>query len=113
MLVRTALLLAGLFAMTLFDYFAFESFRAGVISAAGLALGFLLRTRIPEGIEHYPGVVSNGLFVYPIILFVGGLFGLGRSAQLGVITAVTVVIFDLQFWSFSDPSVMNSDRKEG
>lgn len=109
--VRTVLLLAGLFAMSLFDYLAFESFRAGLITAAGLAFGFLFRRRIPEGIERYPRVVSVGLFVYPILLFVGDLLGLGRGAQLAVITAVTAAIFDLQFWSLSDPSVINAGRK--
>ena len=112
-LVRTALLLAGLFLMSLFDYFAFKSFRAGVIAAAGLALGFLFRRRIPEGVEFYPRLVSVGLFVYPVILFVGGLLGLGKSTQLAVITAVTAAIFDLQFWSLSDPSVVNAERKVG
>jgi hypothetical protein len=108
--VRTVLLLAGLFVMTLFDYFAFGSYRAGVIAAAGLALGFVFRRRIPEGVEYYPPVVRAGLFVYPIILFVGERLGLGKSAQLAVITAVTAAIFDLQFWSFSDPSVINEER---
>jgi hypothetical protein len=111
--IRTALLLAGLCAMPPFDYFAFKSFRAGVIAAAGLLLGFLFRRRIPEGAEHYPSIVSLGLFVYPIILFVSGLLGLGKSAQLAIITAVTAVIFDLQFWSFSDPSVVNAGRRVG
>lgn len=106
-LARTALLLAGLFATTLLDYFALGSYRAGFIAAAGLALGFLLRRRIPEGVESYPPVVKAGLFVYPIILFVGERLGLDTSAQLAVITAVTAAIFDLQFWSLSDPSVIN------
>lgn len=109
--VRTALLLAGLFAMGLFDYLAFQSFKAGVIAAVGLALGLLLRNRIPEGAEHYPPIASVGLFVYPIILFVGGLLGLSHSARLAIITAVTVAIFNLQFWSFSDPSVFKAERE--
>ena len=113
MVIRTALLLAGLFAMTLFDYFAFKSFRAGVIAAAGLLLGFLFRRRIPDGVEYYPRILSVGLFVYPIILFVGGLLGLGKSAQLAIITAVTAAIFNLQFWSLSDPSVVNAEHKVG
>ena len=111
MAVRTALLLAGLFAMGLFDYLAFQSFKAGVIAAVGLALGLLLRNRIPEGAEHYPPIASVGLFVYPIILFVGGLLGLSHSARLAIITAVTVAIFNLQFWSFSDPSVFKAERE--
>jgi hypothetical protein len=110
--VRTALLLGGLLAMPPFDYFAFGSYRAGVISAAGLVLGFLLRKRIPDGIEHYPPIVKVGLFIYPIILFVGERLGLGRSAQLAFITAVTAAIFDLQFWSLSDPSVVKGESSE-
>ena len=112
-MLRMALLLVGLFAMALLDYFALESYWAGVIAAAGLGLGFLLRRRIPDGFEHYPGIISKGLFVYPIILFVGGLLGLSKSAQLAVLTAVTAAIFDLQFWSLSDPSIVNSERKGG
>lgn len=111
-LARTLLLLAGLLAMSLLDYFAFESLRAGVIAAAGLALGFLFRRRIPAGIERYPPFVSAGLFVYPIILFAGGQLGMSRSAQLAFITAVTAVIFGLQFWSLSDPLVINAERRE-
>ena len=111
-LARTVLLLAGLFAMTLLDHFAFESLRAGVIAAAGLALGFLFRRRIPAGIERYPPFVSAGLFVYPIILFAGDQLGMSRSAQLALITAVTAVIFDLQFWSLSDPSVVKVERRK-
>ncbi len=113
MLLRTALLLAGLFAMAVFDYFAFSSYKAGVIAAAGLALGFLFRKRIPEGIEYYSRIASIGLFVYPIILFVGGLLGFSHSARLAFITAVTAAIFDLQFWSLSDPSAVNVERKVG
>jgi hypothetical protein len=110
-LARTVLLLAGLPAMALFDYLAFSSLRAGLVAAAGLALGFLFRRRIPAGIDHYPPILSALLFAYPIILFVGGLLGLGRGAQLAVITAVTVLIFDLQFWSLSDASVENGARR--
>ena len=113
MLIRTTLLLVGLCAMGLFDYFAFQSFRAGVIAAAGLALGLLLRRRIPEGVEYYPRIASVSLFVYPILLFVGGLLGLSHSVRLAFITAVTAALFDLQFWSLSDPLVVNAEREEG
>lgn len=111
--IRMVVLVAGLFAMTLFDYYSFQSLKAGVIAVAGLALGFLFRKRIPEGFEHYSRVASVGLFVYPIILFVGGLLGFGHSARLAIITAVTAAIFDLQFWSLSDPSVVNPERRAG
>lgn len=109
-LLRTSVLLIGLGALTLFDYFAFSSIRAGLIAIVGLTLGWLFRRKIPEGVEYYSRATSAGLALYSITLFLGGLLGLEHSAQLAIITATTVVIFDLQFWSLSDPSVMNAER---
>jgi hypothetical protein len=109
-LLRTSLLLAALPGLSLFDYFAFGSARAGVIAAAGLALGFLLRRKIAEGVEYYNRAFSIGLFVYSATLLAGDLLGLGGSAKLAVIAATTVAIFGLQFWSLSDPSVVNAER---
>ena len=109
-LVRTSLLLVGLFGMGLFDYFALSSIRAGLIAIVGLALGFLFRRKIAKRVEHYPRAISAGLFVYSITLLLGDLIGLGNGAKLAVITATTVIIFDLQFWSLSDSSVMNAER---
>ena len=100
----------GLFAMALFDYFAFSSVRAGLIAVVGLALGLLFRRKIAAGVEYYPRALSAGLFVYSITLSLGDLFGLDNSVKLAVITATTVVIFGLQFWSLSDPSVRNVER---
>ncbi|HKY29095.1 MAG TPA: hypothetical protein VJM12_14235 [Pyrinomonadaceae bacterium] len=108
-LVRTLVLLISLPALSLFDYLGFSSIRAGVIAIAGLALGWLLRHVIADGVEYYHGILRVGLIVYSIVLLVGGFLGLSGSAQLAVITATTVIIFDLQFWSLSDPSVVNSE----
>ena len=109
-LLRTTLLLAGLLGMALFDYFAFSSVRAGIIAVVGLALGFLFRRKIAEGVEFYNRAFSVGLFVYSITLLLGDLLGLENGVKLAVIAATTVIIFDLQFWSLSDPSVMNAER---
>lgn len=108
-LVRTLILLIGLCVLPLFDYLGFSSIRAAVIAIVGLALGWLLRKLIVEGVEYYHGVLRVGLIIYSIVLFVGGWLGLSGSAQLAVITATTVIIFDLQFWSLSDPSVVNTE----
>ena len=108
-LVRTLILLTGLCVLPLFDYLGFSSIRAGLIAIVGLALGWLLRHAIAKGVEYYHGILRVGLIVYSIVLFVGGLLGLSGSAQLAIITATTVIIFDLQFWSLSDPSVVNSE----
>ncbi|HEY0079564.1 MAG TPA: hypothetical protein VGB73_13205 [Pyrinomonadaceae bacterium] len=112
-LIRTSLLLVGLVGMGLFDYFAFSSIRAGLIAIVGLALGFLFRRKIAEGIEYYRRAISVGLFIYSITLLLGDLIGFGDGVKLAIITATTVVIFDLQFWSLSDSSVMNAERDAG
>jgi hypothetical protein len=109
-LIRAAILLLGLLGMTLFDYFAFSSVKASLIVVIGLALGFLFRRKIAVGVEYYPRVMSVGLFVYSIVLFLGEQLGLEKSTRLAIITATTVVIFDLQFWSLSDSSVVNAGR---
>jgi hypothetical protein len=109
-LLRTSVLLTGLFALTLFDYFAFSSIRAGLIAIVGLFLGWLFRRKIPEGVDYYSSSTPGGLALYSITLVLGSLLGIERSTELAVITATTVVIFDLQFWSLSDPSVINAER---
>src|SRR5918993_3963841 len=96
-LLRTTLLLAGLLGIALFDYFAFSSVRAVIIVVVGLALGFLFRRKIAEGVEFYNRAFSVGLFVYSITLLLGDLLGLENGVKLAVIAATTVVIFDLQF----------------
>ena len=108
-LVRTLILFVGLIGLTLFDFFAFSSIWAGGITIVGLAVGFLLREKIAEGVEHYPRLVSAGLFVYPFVLFFGERLGLGHNERLAIITGITVVLFGLQFWSLSDPSVVNAE----
>lgn len=108
--LRTSLLLIGLWGMALFDYFAFSSITAGLIAIVGLALGWLFRRKIAKGVEYYRRALTVGLFVYSIILLLGDLLGLENSTKLAVITATTVVIFDLQFWSLSDSSVTNAER---
>ncbi|HEX5709347.1 MAG TPA: hypothetical protein VFX96_18745 [Pyrinomonadaceae bacterium] len=110
-LARMCLLLIGLLAMALIDYFEFSSLRAAVIAAAGLVLGFWLRRPIAERVEHYRRVVPAGLFLYSAVVFLGDSLGLAHSTKLAIITATTVVIFDLQFWSLSDPSVVNTERR--
>lgn len=109
-LIRTTLLLVGLIAMTIFGFFAFSSLLAGVIAVTGLILGFLFRKQISTGIEYYSYAIPAGLFVYSIILFLGDRFGFENSVKLIIITVTTVIIFDLQFWSLSDPSVVNQER---
>jgi hypothetical protein len=69
----------------IFDYFAFTSVRAGLIAVVGLALGWLFRRKIPEGVEYYCRALSAGLFVYSITLLLGDLLGLETGTNLAVI----------------------------
>src|SRR5215204_3838922 len=103
--IRIMLLLVGLVGMTVFGLFAFSSFLAGIIAAVGLILGFLLKRQIANGAEYYAKAITAGLFVHGIIVFLGDTLGLENNVTLAIITAVTVVVFDLQFWSLSDPSI--------
>jgi hypothetical protein len=110
-LVRIFVLMIGLLGMALFDYLAFSRITSAVIAAVGLVVGFLLRHKIPVGVEYYPRALSVGLAVYSITLLLGDLIGLGNGTKLTIIAVTTVVIFDLQFWSLSDSSVMNAERE--
>lgn len=109
-LLRIILLLVGLVGMTVFGYFAFSSLVAGIITFVGLVLGFLLRNQIAAGVEYYSRAIGAGLFVYGIILFLGDRLGIENNVKLAVITATTVIVFDLQFWSLSNAMIMNQER---
>lgn len=109
-LLRTILLLVGLVGMTALGFFSFSSILVGVIAFTGLILGFSLRKQIAKGAEYYPHVITIGLFVYSIVLFLGDRLGIENNVKAAIIAATTVIVFDLQFWSLSDPSIVNSER---
>lgn len=108
--VRILIMLIGLLGMTLLGIFLFSSILAGIITLVGLLLGFLFKNQIPEGVEYYPKIFSVGLFIYAIILLLGDRFGIANNWKLVIITVTTVILFSLQFWSLSDPSVVNEDK---
>jgi len=112
-LLKTLLLLFGLVAMALMGIFMFGRFDAAVIAVAGLALGALARREIAKRALLLPKAVRAGLFVYAIVLFLGGQLGIDPAVKLIVITLTTVVLFDLQFWALSDPGVYNQAREPG
>ena len=109
-LIRIILLLAGLVGMTIFGYFALSSILAGIITLFGLILGFLLRKQIADKVQYYSRSITLGLFIYAIIGFLGDVFGIENSVKLAIITTTTVIIFNCQFWSLSDPTIMNLER---
>lgn len=109
-LLRIILLLVGLVGMTVFGYSAFSSLVAGIITFVGLVLGFLLRNQIAAKVKYYSRAIGAGLFVYGIILFLGDRLGIENNVKLAIITATTVIVFDLQFWSLSNAMIMNQER---
>jgi hypothetical protein len=109
-LLRIILLLVGLVGMTIFGYFVLSSILAGIITLVGLVVGFLLRKQIADGVEYYSRIITAGLFIYGIIGLLGDMLGIENNIKLAIITVTTVIIFDLQFWSLSDKTVVNVER---
>ena len=103
---RVVLLLAGLAAMSFFGVLGFASWWPAVIATAGLVAGFLLRRQIVAAFEWTSWALPTALFIYGALLFVGEQVGLAREGQLLLITLTTAAVFDLQFWSLSDPSIV-------
>jgi hypothetical protein len=110
-LIRTVILIIGIIGMVLMDFLAFSSIRAALIAMIGLPLGALFRAKIVEGFEYLNRLRAVIFFVYPVVLFLGKRFSLDNSVLLAIITVVTVFVFNLQFWSLSDLSIINTERQ--
>ena len=106
---RTILLLVGLLGMSLIGFLFFGSPWPTVVAIGGLALGWLLRRQIVNTFEWTFWALPAALFIYSVLLFIGERLGLSREVQLFIITLTTVTVFDLQFWSLSDPSIVKVD----
>lgn len=107
--VRIVLLLLGLVGMSALGAFMFQSPWPAVVTVVGLALGWILRRRIVDSFDALTWAFPAALFVFSVVLFIGEQLGLSREGQLLITTLTTVFIFDLQFWWFSDPSIVRSD----
>jgi hypothetical protein len=111
MFLRMLLLIFGLIAMPAFGYLGFVSILPAIVVVAGMALGWLLRRQTVDHFEWFAWALPAALFSYGIILFLGErVLGLTKLSQLVVVTAVTVIVFNIQFWSLSDPSIVNTQR---
>ena len=111
MFLRTLLLLVGSIAMGLFGYLGFDQIWPAAIVAIGLPLGRLLRRQIVDHFELLSWALPAAVIIYGIVMFVGErILGMPRELQLAVITTVTVVLFGIQFWSLSDPSIVKNEN---
>lgn len=112
MLARTLLLVVGLIGMSAFGFFLFKSPWMLIVSVSGLGIGWLLRKTIVDQFEVLSWVMPIGLMVYGVVLFIGDkVLGSSGEMQLLIVTITTVVVFDIQFWSYSDPSIINTERE--
>lgn len=109
---RVLLLFLGLLGLFLLNIFILRSFLIFIIIAVGLLAGVLLKNKIADGAEFYPKIITVGLFIYGLVAFLGDRFGFDKQTKLAIIAATTVIIFDLQFWSLSDPSIINQENIE-
>ncbi len=109
---RTVLLLVGVVAMAAMGIFAFGSPWAAVVAVLGLIAGWLLRSQIVDHFEILSWAMPAALFIYGIVLFVGErVLGLSGELQVLIISITTVMVFDIQFWSLSDPSIVNIENQ--
>lgn len=107
---KVVFLLVSLVAMAVIGYFAFDSLLTVAVAAVGLILGWFLRTKIVDHMETLFRLAPKFLFIYGIALTAGQLLGLSREAQLLIITATTAALFNIQFWTLSDPAIINIER---
>ena len=105
--LRTIILFVGSIGMALFSFFYFSSLISPGIVIAGLLLGWTLRKQIVQGLDYYSALVPIGLFIYGLVLFVGKRMDLDHELMLNIITVTTVILFNLKFWTLSDPEVLN------
>jgi len=111
MLVRILVMLVLLPFMVALGWLGLETIWPAVIAVLGLVLGWLLRKQIVDNFEYLSWAMPATLFIYGIVLFVGEKFlGLTRVAQVMIITATTVIVFGIQFWSLSDPEIINTEK---
>jgi hypothetical protein len=111
---RILLLLVGLVGLPLGGWLAFSSLWPATAVGVGLILGWLLRRKIVYLFDVLSWVLPAALSAYGVVLFIGERLGLSREGQLLIITVTTVIVFDLQFWWYSDPTIVanSQDHRE-
>lgn len=115
-LLRILILLMGALGMSIGGWVFLSSLVPAEIAISGFILGYILRRPIAARIEIIPAIVKTCLLIYGLVLLLSKRLGLDHITQLSIITATTILIFNLQFWSRSDPSVIpmtNSEDERG
>ena len=108
--LRVVLMIIALIALPAIGYFGFSSFLPAAIIIVGSVIGFLLRRQVVDHFEWFRWALPSALFIYGVVLFIGErIIGMSKLTQLVTITAVTVIVFNIQFWALSDPSIIYSE----
>jgi hypothetical protein len=68
-------------------------------------ISFICRRRLSNYVGSLSSVIRIGLFTYAVVLFLGDSLGISNEWKLFIITITTALVFNLQFWSLSDPDV--------
>ena len=103
---RIVLMIIGLIGMSLLGVLVFETWWPLATAVVGLVAGFFLRRKIVDIFEWTAWVLPAAGVVYGVLLFAGERIGISRAGQVIFITLATVIVFGLQFWSLSDPSIV-------
>jgi hypothetical protein len=108
---KTIFLLIALVALSIFGVLGFDTLWPAIVTVAGLLLGWPLRPVIVNNAELIVWAIPGSVVVYGVVLFLGErVLGISGEWQLLIITITTVLLFDAQFWSLSDPDIVNPDR---
>jgi hypothetical protein len=100
--ILTFLLLA-LVALSAVGAVLLDSAFPATIAIGGLFLGWLLRRPIVTYMGNYADrLVFWVLAVYGVVIFLGKRMNWGHVTTLTIITAATVLVFNLRFWVASD-----------
>jgi len=108
---KVLLKFVGLVVMSLAGFVFLHSTWTALVAGAGLAAGWLFRKTIFDNMEALFSLAPKFLFIYGIVLTAGQLLSLGREPQLIIIAAATVILFNIQFWPLSDPSIINIEKQ--
>ena len=109
---RTLLLLIGLVGLSVFGVLGLQTPWPAVVTGVGLVIGWVLRATIVAHAERIFWVMPAALFIYGIVLFLGDrVLSMSGETQLLIITVTTVLLFDAQFWSLSEPDIVSTDSE--
>jgi len=90
--------------MSVMGYVVALSLACTYTAVCGLGLGLMFRRLLVPLRDYYSVILRVGLTIYGLALVLGKYAGMSTNTTLVVITATTAVVFNLNFWCFSEPN---------